>query len=72
MPGTRLAQLYPGAPRFTVNSVHHQGIKDLAGDFVVEAVCPDDGVIEAIRWRGPATWPRCSGTPSSTSRPNTA
>ena len=52
--GTRLAALYPGASRFTVNSVHHQGIKDLATGFVVEAVCPDDGMIEAIRWRGPS------------------
>lgn len=54
VPGTRLAHLYPGATRFTVNSVHHQGINRLAGDFVVEAVCPDDEVIEAVRWRGPS------------------
>ena len=33
----------------TVNSVHHQGIKDLAPGFVVEARCPVDGMIEAIR-----------------------
>ena len=32
-----------------VNSVHHQGIKDLAPGFVVEATSPDDGIIEAIR-----------------------
>ena len=53
VPGTRLAQLYPGSTRATVNSVHHQGIKALALDFAVEARCPDDQVIEAIRWRGP-------------------
>lgn len=35
-----------------VNSVHHQAIKDLAKDFVVEARCPHDEIIEAIRWRG--------------------
>jgi putative glutamine amidotransferase len=52
--------------RATVNSIHHQAIKDLAPGFDVEARCPEDGMIEAIRWRGPATWPRCSGTPSST------
>ena len=52
--GTRLAQLYPGASRFKVNSVHHQGIARLASDFIVEAVCPDDEVIEAVRWRGPS------------------
>ena len=38
----------------TVNSVHHQGIKDLAKDFVVEAMSPDDGVVEAFRWNGPS------------------
>ena len=52
VPGTRLAQLYPGTPRVTVNSVHHQGIKSLASDFLVEARCPDDQVIEAVRWLG--------------------
>jgi putative glutamine amidotransferase len=54
VPGTRLAALYPGATRFTVNSVHHQSINRLAQDFIVEAVCPDDEVIEAVRWRGPS------------------
>jgi putative glutamine amidotransferase len=48
-PGTRLAALYPGQGEATVNSVHHQGIKDLAAGFVVEARCPGDGLIEAIR-----------------------
>jgi len=52
-PGTRLAQLYEGQPQaINVNSVHHQGIKDLARDFTIEARCPDDGTIEAVRWRG--------------------
>jgi putative glutamine amidotransferase len=36
------------------NSVHHQGINRLAPDFVVEARCPDDQMIEAVRWRGPS------------------
>jgi putative glutamine amidotransferase len=31
--------------------VHHQGIKDLAPDFIVEARAPD-GVIEAVRHGG--------------------
>ncbi len=51
--GTRLASLYPGLKRSTTNSIHHQGIKALAQDFVVEAHCPEDGLIEAIRRRGP-------------------
>jgi putative glutamine amidotransferase len=49
VPGTRLAQLYPGLQRATANSIHHQGIKDLAPGFVVEARCPEDGMVEAIR-----------------------
>jgi putative glutamine amidotransferase len=53
VPGTRLAQLYPGMSRATANSIHHQAIKDLAPGFVVEARCPEDGMIEAVRRRGP-------------------
>lgn len=53
VPGTHLASLYPGLGRATTNSIHHQGIKDLAPDFVVEATCPEDGMIEAVRRRGP-------------------
>ncbi len=52
VPGTRLASLFPGVERATTNSIHHQGIKDLAPGFVVEAVCPDDGMIEAVRREG--------------------
>ncbi len=53
LPNTHLAQLYPGMKKATVNSIHHQAIKDLAAGFVVEAVCPEDGTIEAIRRQGP-------------------
>ncbi|MDR7307794.1 type 1 glutamine amidotransferase [Rhodoferax saidenbachensis] len=53
VPGTHMAALYPGLQHGMINSIHHQSIKDLAPDFVVEAHCPDDGVIEAIRRRGP-------------------
>jgi len=53
-PGTRLAALYgDGPPSGLINSIHHQGIKELAPSFVVEARCPDDGIIEAIRHQGP-------------------
>jgi len=50
--GTQLAQLYPGLGRTRVNSVHHQGIRDLASAFVIEARSVGDGVIEAFRWTG--------------------
>lgn len=54
LPDTRLAQLLGGAGSHKINSVHHQGIKDLAPGFKVEAVSPDDGVIEAVRYtQGP-------------------
>ena len=53
-PGTRLAELLPGRPSHRINSVHHQAVKDLAPEFVVEARCPVDGMIEAIRYLGPA------------------
>lgn len=52
LPGTRLAELIGGPARHKINSVHHQGIKDLAPGFRVEAVSPADGVIEAIRSTG--------------------
>lgn len=53
VPGSRLAQLL-GERTHTINSVHHQGIKQLAPGFVVEALSPEDGVIEAIRHTGDA------------------
>ena len=52
--GSRLEQLL-GKRRHTINSVHHQGVKQLAPGFVVEAVSTEDGVIEAIRHTG-ETW----------------
>ena len=54
LPGTRLSRLLAGAASNKINSIHHQAIKDLAPGFVVEARCPDDGIIEAIRHTGPA------------------
>jgi putative glutamine amidotransferase len=48
-PGSRLAALYPERNRHVANSIHHQAIKDLAPGFVVEARCPEDGLVEAIR-----------------------
>ncbi len=52
LPGSRLAELYPGVKRAVANSIHHQGIKDLSPQFIAEAVCPEDGMVEAIRKRG--------------------
>ena len=54
VPETRLSTLFSGASSYKINSIHHQGIKQLAQGFVAEAHCPDDGVIEAIRHNGPS------------------
>jgi len=50
--GTHLASLFAGTPRAMINSVHHQAIKELAPGLVVEARCPADGTIEAVRRPG--------------------
>lgn len=47
--GSRLAQLYPGQLRARVNSIHHQGIKQIAPGFAVEAWSIPDHIPEAIR-----------------------
>jgi putative glutamine amidotransferase len=53
LPGTHLSQLYPGTRVVKTNSIHHQAIKDLGRELVVEAVAEPDRVIEAVRWKGP-------------------
>ena len=50
--GTGLARLYPGARLVKTNSIHHQAIRDLGRELVVEARSVPDGVVEAIRWTG--------------------
>ncbi len=50
--GNLLDKLYNGEPEKTVNSVHHQGVKDLGKNLEVLATCPDDGMIEAFMWNG--------------------
>ena len=52
VPQTRLSQLVACAGSYKINSIHHQGIRDLAPGFAVEARSPADGVIEAIRHTG--------------------
>lgn len=47
--GTQLAELYPGVRTAIINSVHHQSVKDIGDELVVEARSTDDGVIEALR-----------------------
>ena len=47
--GSKLSRMYPGVQHARVNSIHHQGIKDLAPGFEVEAWSYPDRVPEAIR-----------------------
>jgi putative glutamine amidotransferase len=48
-----LARLYPGRTSATINTIHHQAVKDLGRDLVVEARSTPDDIVEAIRWKGP-------------------
>jgi putative glutamine amidotransferase len=54
VPGTGLARLYRGTEVTKTNSVHHQAVKDLGRDLVVEAWSEPDHVVEAIRHKGPS------------------
>lgn len=45
-----LARRYPGRRGGRVNTVHHQGVKDLAKGLRIEARSAPDGVIEAVRY----------------------
>ncbi len=47
-----LSAMYTDADSYKINSIHHQGIKDLAPGFRVQARCLEDGNIEAIRRDG--------------------
>lgn len=46
--GSYLAQLYANDGAGRVNSVHHQGVKDLGKDLVVQAHCAEDALTEAF------------------------
>ena len=48
VPGSRLDKLYPNLPRARVNSIHHQGIKQVAPGFSIEAWSIPDRIPEAI------------------------
>lgn len=50
--GTPLAALYPEGSRYLVNSIHHQCVRRLGSDLMVEAYSSADGVVEAIRRKG--------------------
>ena len=45
-----LAEVYETQTMF-VNSVHHQGVKDLGRDLIVESICLEKNLVEAFRYR---------------------
>jgi len=53
VPGSALARLYPGTPLVKTNSIHHQAVKELGRDLVVEAWSEPDRIVEALRYTGP-------------------
>lgn len=50
-PGSSLAQMFARVRRPVVNSIHHQAVKDLGRDILVEAVSDPDRIVEAIRYQ---------------------
>ena len=55
-PQSRLGEIYAGMACATVNSVHHQAIKELGEGLVVEARAVPDTVLEAVRLDDPDRW----------------
>ncbi len=53
VPGSRLAELYPDGTLVKTNSIHHQAVKELGRDLVVEAWSEPDRIVEALRYTGP-------------------
>jgi gamma-glutamyl-gamma-aminobutyrate hydrolase PuuD len=49
--GSSLSKMFSGHPQALVNSIHHQAVKDLGRDLVVEAYSGSDNIVEAIRYR---------------------
>lgn len=52
--GSSLARLYPGKTLVKTNSIHHQAIRDLGRNLVVEAWSEPDRIVEAVRLSGPS------------------
>ncbi|MBC7693495.1 MAG: gamma-glutamyl-gamma-aminobutyrate hydrolase family protein [Methylotenera sp.] len=48
-PGGQLSKLYGGLTRARINTIHHQAIKDLGRNLIIEARSDPDEIIEAIR-----------------------
>ena len=49
-PGSYMHRLHGTDSRTLINTVHHQGVKDLGTGLDVDAVCAEDGLVEAFTW----------------------
>ena len=49
-----MAKLYPSREEALINTIHHQAVNKLGRGLIVEATAVPDGIVEAIRWRGPS------------------
>jgi putative glutamine amidotransferase len=50
-PGSSLGAMFPHGAHPIVNSIHHQAVKELGRDIMIEAVSMPDGIVEAIRYQ---------------------
>lgn len=51
VPGSYLEKIF-GRGRFRTNSVHHQALKELGKNLVVEAIAPEDKIVEGVKYQG--------------------
>lgn len=58
LPGTPLAELLGGECEIGINSTHHQAVKDLGKNCVLQAVAPD-GIVESWYLDDPQQYVRC-------------
>jgi putative glutamine amidotransferase len=49
-PGAWIGAMFPGRDGARVNSVHHQGVRDLGRGLRADAVSVEDGIVEAVRY----------------------
>ena len=49
--GSTLAGMFAGRREGLVNSIHHQAVKTVGRDTIIEAVSAEDGIIEAVRYK---------------------
>lgn len=55
LPDSFLREAYK-SERIEVNTVHHQGVKDLGKDLIVEAKSSEDDLVEAFRHKNNLVW----------------